>query len=346
MKYPTGVNLSMAAMIFMPALYLGCSSGKTPQRHDEAVKVHTETVTRTDLTRTFSYVGVVTEKSAVALSFPALGTIESIYVSEGQHVVRGQLLAGLNPASAQSLKDAAGSSLKQAQDAYDRLKSIYDNGSLPEIRMVEMEAKLQQAQSAFNIAAKNLEDCSLYAPVSGIIGRRTAEAGENAVIGKTILTILDITTVRIRISVPENEISLIPSDCRSAITAAAAGNKVFFGKGIEKSVTANVVSHTYPAHIVLPNPRKELLPGMVCRVELQAGNNSNVISVPIGAVLNSADGRKFLWSNEGGFARRKFIVTGNARGNDVEVISGLWEGDRIVTEGHQKLSEGIKIGEQ
>jgi RND family efflux transporter MFP subunit len=345
MKYPTGINLSMAAMVFLPAFFPGCSSEKTPQRQDVKVKVHIETVTQTDLTRTFSYVGVVTEKSAVALSFPALGTIESIYVSEGQHVVRGQLLARLDLTSAKSLRDAAGSSLKQAKDAYDRLKSIYDNGSLPEIRMVEMETKLQQAQSAFNIAEKNLENCSLYSPVSGIIGRKMAESGENTMIGKTVLTILDITSVRIRFSVPESEIPLIPSDCNSIITVAAAGDKVFCGKGIQKSVTANAVSHTYPAHIELSNPQKQLLPGMVCRVEIHTGNNSYGITVPVGTVLHSADGKKFVWSDERGFARRKFIVTGNVRGNDLEVISGLSAGDRIVTGGHQKLSEGVKISE-
>ena len=62
-------------------------------------------------------------------------------------------------------------SLVQAQDAYDRMKTLYENKSLPEIKWVEVQSKLQQAQSMESIARKNLEDASLYAPFDGVIGK-------------------------------------------------------------------------------------------------------------------------------------------------------------------------------
>lgn len=346
MKLLTSINYLLVLMCILPLGFCCCGPARIQPEDDAVVYVRIDTVRETNVMNTLNYVGVIEDNSSVALSFSAIGTIEKIYVSEGQRVTKGQLVARLNQASVQNVYNAAESALKQAQDGYNRLKSIHDNGSLPEIQMVEMETKLRQAESTYNIAKKNLEDCSLYAPISGIAGRKMAEAGENAIIGKTIITIMDIDPVKVRFSVPENEISLIPLECRPVITVAALNDKRFTGKGVEKNVIANAVSHTYPAYITLPNPGEELLPGMVCRVEISLPDKSRSIVVPIEIIRSSAGGKKFVWCEEGGVAKRKFVLTGEAKGNGVEIKSGLTAGDHIVIEGYQKISEGDKISQK
>jgi membrane fusion protein (multidrug efflux system) len=328
--------------LFLTALP-GCTSKYQPKENDSAVRVKIETVAESDALNRLDYVGIIEEKSSTALSFSSLGTIEKIFFSEGEYISAGQLLAKLDPTSAKSMLDAASATLKQAQDGYDRLKSVHDKGSLTEVQMVDIETKLQQAQSSYNIAKKNLENCSLYAPVSGVVGKKMAEAGEYSVVSKAILTILDISSVKVRFSVPENEISAIPSGCKSTTTVAALDNKKFEGKKIEKSVIANPVSHTYPVHINLSNPQKELLPGMICKVELTCGDKAQGIVIPIGIIQTSADGQKFVWCEKEGKARRTFVTTGAAKGNGVEITGGLSVNDRIVTEGYQKISEDEKI---
>jgi RND family efflux transporter MFP subunit len=331
------------AFILSIALLYGCTHETQLKEDDSAVNVTIETMTGSDDAGTLDYVGSIEENSSTALSFPTLGTIEKIYVSEGDFVSAGQLLAKLDPTSAQGLLDAANATLKQAQDGYNRIKSIYDKGSLPEVQMVDIETKLQQAQSSYSIAKKNLNNCTLYSPVSGVVGKKMAEPGESAIVGKTVLTILDINSVKAAISVPESEISLIPADCKSEITVEALGDSVFHGTGIEKSVSANMISHTYPAHITIPNPKQELLPGMVCKVRISAGSASREITVPINVVQTTSGGQKFVWSDIRETAKRIVITTGLAKGNRVIVTSGLSSGDRIITEGYQKVSEGGKI---
>jgi len=337
------VKSTGAALVLSFAVLSGCNNIPQPKSNDRSIKVRIETVEESNEADILSYVGTIEEKSSTALSFSTLGTIEKIFVSEGEYVSRGQLLASLNPASAQSMFDAAEAALNQARDAYERLSSVHDNGSLPEIQMVDIETKLQQAQSSYNIARKNLENCSLYAPSSGVVGNKMAEAGEYSVVGKAILIILDISSVKARFSVPENEISVIASDCRSSIAVSALGGKKFGGKKIEKSVAANPISHSYPAYIILPNPQKELLPGMVCTVELSPDIKPAGIVIPIGIIQTISDGQKFVWCDEGGIAKRIYVTTGSAKNNGVEITSGLSAGDRIVTEGYQKISEGDKI---
>ena len=339
------VKSTGAAFALSLVVLSGCNNTQ-PKANDQAMKVKIETVEESNVASILNYVGTIEEKTSTALSVSSLGTLEKIYVSEGDQVTRGQLLAKLDPSLAQSMLDAAEATLKQAQDGYDRLKSIHDKGSLPEIQWIDIETKLQQAQSSYNIAKENLDNCYLYAPVSGIVGKKLAEAGEYSIAGKAILTILDIRSVKVRFSVPENEISAIPSDCKSTTIVTALNNKKFKGENLVKSVSSNLISHAYPVNIILPNPKKELLPGMVCMVELHPDIKSMGVVIPINIIQVNADGQKFVWCEKGGVAKRIFVTTGEAKGNGVEIISGLSAGDRIITEGYQKVSEDEKISGQ
>jgi len=335
-------SMAIVSGILIPLSY-GCSGKSQPTGNDSAIMVKIDTVHESDAVNKLEYVGIIEEKTSVALGFSVLGTIERISVSEGDFIRRGQLLAQLDQSSARSMLEAARATLNQAKDAYDRLSPVHDKGSLPEIQMVDIETKLHQAQSTYDIAEKNLKNCSLYAPANGVVGKRMAEAGEYAAPGKAILTILDISSVKARFSVPENEISKISSACKSEISVTALGNKKYEGKMIGKSVMANPISQTYPAYVILNNPAKELFPGMVCSVELTSFNKSKGIVVPIGIIQTTTDGQQFVWSDRNGIAKRIFVTTGAAKGNGVEILTGLSEGDRIVTEGYQKISEDDKI---
>ena len=131
-----------------------------------------------------NYVGTIEESQAISLSFSGMVTVEQAFVTEGQRVAKGQLLARLNTATAQNAYSVAQAQLAQAQDAYDRLSKVHDNGSLPDIKFKEVEAGLQQAKSLAAISKKSLDDCNLYAPRSGVIAqcnarRNGVQAGNN-----------------------------------------------------------------------------------------------------------------------------------------------------------------------
>ena len=142
-----------------------------------------------------TYVGEVEENLSVALNFPTGGTVQKLTVREGDRVREGQLLATVDNSTAQNAYNAAKASLQQAEDAYKRLKKVYEQGSVAEVKWVEMETNLEKARSMEQIARKQLDDCTLYAPFSGVVGRCNAEAGSNVLPHETVLTLLDIKQV-------------------------------------------------------------------------------------------------------------------------------------------------------
>lgn len=320
----------------------GCSSSKHV-RTTEPLRVGTlVAVPSTDMD-VARYVGSIEEETAAVMSFPVGGTVARMLADEGQHVRKGQLLAELDPTSAQQTFDAAQAALNQAEDACTRLKQLYDAESLPEIKWIEAQTRLQQARSACEIARKNLGDSKLYAPFSGVVGKRKASAGETVLPGMPVLMLLRIETVKVRFSVPEQEIASLGTDSRLSVTVAALGNRSFPAGRIEKGTVANPAAHTYDVRASLANPAGELLPGMVCRVEASPAAAVEQIALPIRAVQQAGDGSRFVWTVRGDSVVRTPVTTGRPVNNSLTIREGVRAGDRIVTDGMQKIGEGSKV---
>ena len=268
-------------------LATGCTSPKKTHTADP-LRVGTIVVTPSSDIDAALYVGTIEEETSAALSFPVAGTVARTYADEGQRVQQGQLLAELDPTSARQTFDAAQAALDQAKDACARLKQLYDAESLPQIKWVEAQTRLRQAESAYGIARKNLDDCKLYAPFTGVIGKRQAAAGETVLPGVPAMTLLRIGTVKVRFPVPEQEIARLGTDSRLRITVAALGDRAFPAGKIEKGAVANPAAHTYDVRAALANAGGELLPGMVCRVEVSPAGAAEQIALPVRAVQQRA----------------------------------------------------------
>lgn len=244
----------------IPAILLGSCSNKTEKKDAPSIKVSTEILAKDNASLTTTFVGQAEAASTSAVSFPTAGTILKVTVNEGQEVRKGQLLAEIDPSTMRKALKSAEAVLAQARDAYDRMKFLHDTNSLPEIQWVEAQSKLAQAQAAYDIANKNLNDCRLYSPVNGTIGQKMVQAGETVMPGQPIVTIVDINTVKVNVSVPEKEIGDIKSDTPSTITVDALGKRKFLGGRIAKNVQSDLMTHTYSVSIEVGNPSHKILP--------------------------------------------------------------------------------------
>ena len=267
-------------------------------------------------------------------------------VNEGQAVGRGQLIAEMDDKQARNLLSGAEATLTQANDALERYKMLHDAGSLPEVQWVEIQSKVAQAKSQYEVARKNLADCRLTAPVSGVIGKKLIGAGETVLPSQAVVTILDISSVKVKVAISEAEIGGISGNTSSIIKVEAIGRS-FEGGRIEKGVLADALTHTYDIRIHVANRERKLLPGMVASVLFSSDKRevkSEKLSMPVTAVQKQADGNLFVWTvGKDSTAHRTTITTGETLGNRIVVASGISEGERIVTEGYQKLSEGTKV---
>ena len=297
---------------------IGCTSSSKEERAVREIPVKTWTVSLREGVYTRSYIGEIEGESSSSLSFQVPGYVECIYVKEGQRVERGELLARLDETTLQSTYDAALSTLKQAEDAYARMEQI---------------------------AKKNLKDVELRAPYSGIIAQKSIDTGSTVLPGVPAFKLMKIDWVNVNISVPENEVADVKMGADVTVTVAALGGKSFSGKITEKGIAADPLAHTYKALARIENRQGELLPGMVCVVNMGSRNNSQIV-IPNSVVQVDYNGDHFVWLCNDGVAVKQTVSVGALSGNGVIISSGLAVGDKVIVEGASKVSENMKVSEQ
>ena len=334
------------SLIGLLTVLMVCSCGEKKESGAKApTRVKTQLVSPAFSDDAQTYVGIVEEREATAVSFTGMGVVKRMLVNEGQTVSKGQLIAEMDDTQARNLLTGAEAQMTQANDALARYKMLHDNGSLPEVQWVEIQSKVTQAKSQLEVSKKNLADCRLTAPVSGIIGKKLIGTGETALPSQAVVSILDISTVKVKVAVPEAEIGGLNATTPTNISVEAI-NGSFQGGRIEKGVQADALTHTYDIRINVANGDRKLLPGMVASVRFVSDGSQAIGSkmVPVTAVQKKSDGSLFVWTvDKDSTAHRTTVTIGQTQGNYVSVIDGLSIGDRIATEGYQKLSEGTKV---
>lgn len=320
---------------------VGCKDTTPTHRTPIAVETYTVRVDSTPVKR--SYTGIVEEAVASQLSFQVPGKIESINVQENQMVKKGQILAILNKRILQDSYNASKAVLTQAEDAYNRMKQLYENNSLPEIKWIEARTSLIQATAMESIAKENLQNGILKAPYEGVITNQMAEEGMNVAAGMPIFRISKADSLKIKISVPENEIAktYITQDCEVKIPVLC-NNKSFPGKVTQKGIIANPLSHTYEIKLVPDKKIEGLLPGMICQVDVIEDSIRPQVIIPATAI--QVDGSStFVWSINNDVATRVNVKVGMLHKNGVNIEHGLIDGDIIISNGYQKVSNGMKV---
>ena len=361
----TSTVLKATALVML--VFLAGSCGKKQASTAKGpIRVKTEVVSQTGGSYGKQYVGIVEEREATAVSFTSMGVVRRVLVEEGQYVTRGQLLAEMDATTMNNSVEAARASTsqahaqsayEQAKDAYDRMKLLHDNGSLPEMKWIEVETRLQQAETALRtaqtgvrsanaaeqIARKGQADTRLVAPVSGIIGSRQIVAGETALPSQAVVTILDISSVKVKVSIPEAEMQSLGSHTSSYIEVEAVGARVGGGM-IEKGVKADALTHTYDVRVHVPNSDHRILPGMVANVMFVGEGSAGALTLPVTCVQKKSDGTLFVWTiGQDNKVHRTKVETGQTIGNRLVIKQGVDAGTRVVVEGYQKLSEGSKV---
>lgn len=327
-------------------IVLGACSGNNKQLPQESVNsaynVLTEKVIAYKGISKISYSGVVEAKLTTPLSFANMGTIIEVLVDEGQTVSKGQLLAKLNSSNTENTYQLALQKQQQAEDAYKRLKPMNENGTLPDIKMVEVETGLNQAKSALAIAKKSIDDCSLYAPTNGVIGKRFIQPGMNILPGVSAFDLLDINSVYIKIPVPEDEVNGLKKD-KDATVNVAAVNQTLLGKIKEIGVSADMLSHTYPVKIEVNNSSYIIKPGMVCSVSLENQTNGSGFLISNKALQQDVSGKQFVYINKNLKAQKQEVKTIALVGQQVLVSGNLNEGDDIIVSGQNKLRDNSSL---
>ena len=337
-------SINQIALALTAVMLSACNAENNKgQAADEAVRVEVTQVKTATSDRTSRYSGTVEEESGTLLSFAVGGTVSRVLVDEGDRVGKGQLIATLDTEQLTHNHASAQAALAQAEDAYKRMEELHGKGSLPEIKWVEAQTALQRARASEQMARKQLADCRLYAPFSGVISKKFAEKGQNVGAGTQIAKLVAVGRMKVKISVPESEMAQITVGQKADVTIEALGGASMQATVTEKGVAADPLSRSYDVKLSLPKADRKLLPGMVADVALRGGNASMACILPAHIVQIDERNNEFVWLAVGGKAVKRIVTVGGFTADGVTVTSGLADGDMVITAGAQKVSEGTRV---
>lgn len=335
-------------LMLIPAFLISCKNEEVKTKKtnvEKTIKVRALDIKSSRADKKLSYSGLVEAYKTIPLSFQSTGIVKEVLVDEGDMVKKNQLLAKTDDYTTRNALKSAEATYNRALDAQQRLKKVYDAGSLPEIKWVEINSQLAQAKANVDILNKNLQNCELRAPEAGYIGRRNIEPGMLPLQIQSPLELVKINKVYVKISVPENEIILIKKDAEASIRFSTIGSEIFIGKVEKIGIVADNISRTYEVKILLDNQNLEIKPGMVCSVDIKLLNDAKEIILPLKAVLSDENNQPFVWkiNSDNQTVSKTFISFKGVFDNSMLLTSGLKEGDKVVLDGNHKLNSKSRI---
>lgn len=296
----------------------------------------------TDSNAEKTYMGKVESATKISIRSPFPANLQEVKVVQGQKVEAGESLALLHSENVESSLSAAEATYNQATDGYDRLQKVKDNGSVSQVKIVEVETNLARAEAILKSARKAKEDCNVKAPLAGTVQEIFVKTGEDLNLSQPILSIIDLDKLEISIQVPETEIAALKVGDKARIVIPAVSNEVFEGHITSKGVAAQAVSHSYECKISLQDTPEAVMPGMMGKVRFASETTAKAPVIPASVICSDKDGRYVWLMNDKGTVEKRHITTGGFSGKGVIVEDGLYGGERLITQGFSKVSTGMK----
>lgn len=263
--------------------------------------------------------------------------INEILVEVGDHVKAGQRLATMDAINLEKVR------LQVANDSieYGRTKELYEIGAASQSNFEAITLAYEVSKKSY---ANLLENTILTSPISGIITARNYDEGDMYAMAQPLFVVQNITPVKMLINISESNYSKVKKGMEVELTADAYPGETFTGKVNLIYPTIDPRSHTFPVEIIVDNKDEKLRPGMFTRVTINYGNNFRVV-VPDSAVLKQvgADDKYVYVLNEDNTVTYTPVKLGVRMGDRYEIISGLNDGDVIVTSGQTRLKNNIEV---
>lgn len=341
-------------MTLLLMIFTACKSkeDKSPTLAEIPINVQTMTIggqINSD-SSSIQYSSTIDANKTINLSFQVSGTVLKIPVEIGQFVQKGQFLAEVDPTAYKSQYAAQVAQANLAKENYDRVLTVYNKGSIAEIKMLNAKSDYEQAKNMANATYQNIVHTKLFAPQSGYIGQKQIEVGATAGPGVPIVSLFDLGKVSIHVPVPESEINNYKNGDKANVVVGALQNKSYNGVVSKVAVVSSQSAPVYTIQVDVVNSSKELKPGMSCNVSfpnVQKATSKNIaqITIPQDAVQIDEKGKDFVYitDKDQQKAVREYVSIGNLTSEGITINSGLDNGDNVIISGFHKITDNSKI---
>jgi membrane fusion protein (multidrug efflux system) len=306
-----------------------------------AVSVIAATVAPRDFTDRFTALGTARAMESIEVTSRIASVVSRINFSEGQEVAAGALLVELDNKEIRADQAVAEAALAQSRSQFERSRQLADTRIISQSQLEELEAKMKMDEASLQAARARLDNSFIRAPFAGTVGLRRVSLGD--LVGpETVITTLDDTRdIRLEFSVPESFLSELQLSMTITAESAVYPGRPFGGRVTSIDSRVDPVTRAVTAIATIPNPDRMLKPGMFLTIRLERSRRQ-VLMVPEEA-LSPRQGRQYVFVVVDGRAVEREVELGARSPGLAEVREGVAAGDVVVTEGIQRLRDGVPV---
>ena len=372
-------NSMRVAQVFLLGIVVTCLTGLSACNNDKQhatappESLHDVTLLTVQKTMAPDYTeatGTVHAAQSAQLSSQVMGTITRVNVREGDQVRRGEVLITIDAAQQRSAYDGATAGLSASQQTIaaadadyalaeatmQRYQVLYDKKSVSPQEYDEVKTRLAaakarrdvatagrvQAEAAVSEASTAVGFTRIRAPFDGLVVAKLADAGAMAAPGAPLLAIEDPTRFRLEAVVDESQIGAVRLGESVPVVIDSLGNQTITGKVVQIVPMADPASRTFTVKVDLPaNP--QIRAGLFGRARFARGERESIL-VPQNALLHRGQLDGVYVVGKDSIASLRYVTLGKLSANQIEVLSGLENGERIVAQPGERELSGKQIG--
>jgi membrane fusion protein (multidrug efflux system) len=299
----------------------------------------------------FQAVGTLRAVRGADIAAEVPGVITAIQFQSGQEVQEGAPLVQLNNESDLARLQSLAAAAELAQANYERNRKQLEFQAVSQAVVDADAANLKSARAQVAEQQALINKKLVIAPFAGRLGIRTVDIGQYVTAGIKLVTLQALDPMYVDFHAPQKSLGRIALRQKITLKTDAFPDQVFTGEVSSIDPKVDPATRNVQVRATVRNPKRSLLPGMFATVVIASGGPQRFLTLPQTAVsYNPFGDTVFVVEESKGkddkvalVAQQKFITTGEVRGDQVAILSGIKEGDTVVTAGQIKLRSGFPV---
>jgi len=277
------------------------------------------------------------------------GTLEKIFVYEGQYAKKGKLLAEINDSGLKEQLEQLTIQANFAKENFERTERLWNNNIGSEIQFLKSKTDFESSQKMVEQMKDRLAKTKIYAPFDGEVDEIISNQGSNLIPGVSqILRLVNLDKIYAEASVSEKYISFIEEGTEAIVQIPLLGKEIK-SQIIQTGNFINPSNRTFRVEVPVENIDKKIKQNLDAKIKINIYSKDEAVVIPLRIVREDASGKNFVYVmnqdvKEGVYITSKtFISLGNKNNTDVEVTEGLKIGDMLVLEGASIVEDSQRV---
>jgi RND family efflux transporter MFP subunit len=309
-----------------------------------ARSVSVVSVTKQSLNDHFSVVGTINAYNDVTVLSETQGRIVKVNVEVGNTVKAGTVLVEVDNELKEAAYKAARVAYEKAQKDLARYEALYKEHSIPDSQIEQARWSYQTAEAQYTVARRQLDDTRITSPIAGVVTARPVNLGQmvmGAPQATQIANVVDLSKLKAKVSVSEMDVFKLRKGDPVDITTDVFPGTSFAGTIATISSKCDE-AHTYPVEVLVVDPQHRLKAGMFARITFAPEASAPMLLVPRQAIIGSIQSAR-LFVVKDSVASLRSVVAVKQVGTQVALASGVNEGDLVVVDGQNNLSDNSPV---